>query len=36
MTNETVEGGKVAVEMLLKDFPVALLVRDEAEEKSNA
>ncbi len=36
LTNAMVEGGKVAVEELLKDFPVALLVRDDGAEMSNA
>jgi len=37
MTNSTVNGGKVAVEELLKDFPVALLARDDgAGDKSDA
>jgi (1->4)-alpha-D-glucan 1-alpha-D-glucosylmutase len=32
LTNSVVEGGKVLVEGLLKDFPVALLVREEGGE----
>jgi (1->4)-alpha-D-glucan 1-alpha-D-glucosylmutase len=32
LTNSMVEGGKVLVEGLLKDFPVALLVRDGSGE----
>jgi (1->4)-alpha-D-glucan 1-alpha-D-glucosylmutase len=37
LTNRTFDGGKVAVDELLKDFPVALLVRDDgAGDKSDA
>jgi (1->4)-alpha-D-glucan 1-alpha-D-glucosylmutase len=32
LTGERVEGGKVAVEGLLQEFPVALLVRDESSQ----
>jgi (1->4)-alpha-D-glucan 1-alpha-D-glucosylmutase len=37
LTNRAFDGGKVAVDELLKDFPVALLVRDDgAGDKSDA
>ncbi len=37
LTNRTFDGGKVAVDELLEDFPVALLVRDDgAGDKSDA
>ncbi|MCU1223745.1 MAG: malto-oligosyltrehalose synthase [Edaphobacter sp.] len=35
MTKAIVDGGKVAVEGLLKDFPVALLVREETSGENN-
>jgi (1->4)-alpha-D-glucan 1-alpha-D-glucosylmutase len=36
LTGETIEGGKAAMEDLLREFPVALLVREENEQANRS